>query len=874
MGEGRTRRGRALPVVGFQLSALCLVFLLTSSILTAATWCTIEVDVSDGQARALGDVDIRADASALFGARSLVTRSDGTAVLLGLPAGFYRLEISRVGYQWLEVQDVRCEPCGVVRLVVTLEETEGDEVVVLPSGPSVDPESMAVGQLLPRVALDRMPRHDPPENGQIGVPPSFSGAGFRPVEAIAFEGIKSAGFSGGSGPELVAVPRSPETGTNGRVSVGIGGGLTADPTGTRGDVTGLEDFLRARASFGVQPADGDVGTFLSFETNAADLESRVELDEGVSGDERQRRRQWERQSALAYGVLGWRPAPDNRVDLRLRWGRERQTGAASSLHVMPDSPLPLGDWEHTDHSIKLGWNALVSDALLVRIGAGYSGSAVGWEPKSLGVMEQDQSPDGLWSDGRGNGIWAGDGGVAAFDQSVDDLVGEAGLEWSVGSGHRLGFEASWYREDRDLEYSEWTNDAGLGERRISLGPVAARWESLIPPEVSRGVQESRRVALGDVWRAGPGLTVIFELEGSVLDFDAAGSGPGYHMGLEDTLSPRMGLVWDFEGSGRSRAWVRWARFRQGPGEAVRWRMTGALDVETTFIGDDGSHWDRSPGLITVASDLEPSVIDETVFGVEYELLSHLVAGAAGTVRRTRGNLAILTEDGGQTFYLDTPSGETWSERLDSESLEGWAWLRKRLANGWQAEVLVGWRQSRGAWQGPPTVDPADLDREYLADVLSPAALEGAWGPLPDDRRWHLEMGGSWLFAAGPSLGGRLTYRSGAPVSRLGALADGFGLDRRFVETRGSAGRSPELWRLDLVGSWPFPVGRGQLEAYAELNNLFGSQTAVSLDQRWTLLDEVQADGLDPAEQRTTGTWREPFVVQRPMELIVGLAYTW
>ena len=370
------------------------------------------------------------------------------------------------------------------------------------------------------------------------------------------------------------------------------------------------------------------------------------------------------------------------------------------------------------------------------------------------------------------------------------------------------------------------------------------------------------------------MTVIFGLEIGDLDFDSGEGGPGYHFGFEDGLSPRVGLVWDFEGTGRSRAWVRWARFRQGPGEPVRWRMTGAFDVETIFIDDDGASRERSPGPLSVASDLEPSVIDETVVGVEYELLSHLVAGAAGSFRRSEGHLAILTEDGGETFQLDRPSGEVWPDRLDSEVFETWAWVRKRLANGWQAEMLLGWRQSRGTWPGLPVVDPADLDREYLAGVLSPAALEGARGPLPDDRRWHLEMGGSWLFASGPSLGGRLTYRSGAPVSRLGALADGLGLDRRFTDSRGSGGRTPELWRLDLVGSWPFALGKGRLEAFAELSNLLNSQRAVRLDERWTVLDETQVGGLDPQEQQTAGTWRQPLIVQRPLEVRLGLAYRW
>ncbi|RLE19729.1 MAG: hypothetical protein DRJ65_19760, partial [Acidobacteria bacterium] len=811
-----------------ELSVLCLVFLLTSSGLSAQTWCTIDVEVRDARAEAVAGVDIHAEALLALESRSRQTGPGGAAVLLGLPAGAYRLEITREGYQWLEIQDVRCEPGGVVRLAVTLERTEGDEVVILPSGPSVDPESTVVGHFLSREAVQFLPSEV--THGAVG-------ARMRQVEAIAFEGVLRSGIVEQSGPQLVVVPRRPERNFHGRVAIDFGGGLTARPTRTRGDVTGLEDVMRSQVSFGGSPVDGRLGTFVAMEIESAGLDSRVAFDDGASGEEVDQRRQWDQKSVLAYGAIDWIAAPNHRIDLRLNWNRRRQQDLASSLHVVPESPIPGGDTEHLSRAMWVGWDALVSDALLLRAAGGFSDTTYQWRPTNSGPLMQDQSPDGSWSAGLGNGIWAGNGGVTAFDQAVDDLHAEANLEWSVGSGHRLAVESSWHREDRNLRYSESVDPFGFGLRRTLRGPVAERRDVLVSPGVSRGLEEVRRLVIRDAWRAGPGLTVVFGLEMTDLRFDAGEDRPSYHFAIDDTLAPRVGLVWDFEGEGRSRAWVHWARFRQFPGEAVKWRLTGALDVETLFVDDDGSSWERSPGTVSVASDLEPSVIDETVFGVEYELLSHLAVGAAGIIRLSDGGLAILTEDGGRTLGLGTPSGSAWPESLQSEVAEGWVWFRKRLANGWQAEMRVGWSRSRGTWSGPQDFNLVDLEREYLSDILSPAALDGASGPLPEDRRWLVEVHGSWVFEAGPSIGGRLSYRSGAPVSRLGALADGLGLDRRFTESRGTAGRTPELWRLDLVGSWPFAIGKGRLEAFAELSNLLNSQEAVRLDERWTMLDD-------------------------------------
>jgi len=846
--------------------AFCCVVLLTSSFLSAEPWCTIELGVKDGLGVAVAGVEVHAEGPGLSEVLHRETGPDGAVVLLGLSPGNFRLEMTREGYQWLEVQDVRCKPESVVRLVVTLERAEGDEVVILPSGPSVDPEGIAVGNFRSRVALESLP-----ESRTEG---SAEGVGQRQLEAQAFEGVIGTGRSERPGPRLGRVSQRPERGFHGRVAIDVGGGLQARATGTRGEVTDLDDLMRARISLGSLPESGRLGTFVALEVKAAGLESQVAFDDGASEEQLDRGRQWDQDTALAYGVIDWLAAENHRIDLRLNWDRQQQENLPSSLHVAPESPVPGGDSDSLDRAIRLEWNALVSDTQALRLEGGFSDTTDRWMPEGVGPMIQDQSPDGSWSGGLGNGLWSGDGGVAAFKQTVDDLHAEAGLEWSVGSGHRLALESSWRREGRDLRYPGSVDPVGLGVRTTYRGEVAERRDVLVLSGAGRGVEEVWRFGIQDAWRVGSGLTMILGLEMTDLRFDADGGRPGYSFGVDDTLSPRVGLVWDFEGEGRSRVWVHWARFRQGPGEAVKWRLAGAVDIETRFVDESGNSWERAPDQVGVDPGLEPSTIDETVFGLEYELLSNLVVGAAGILRRSTGGLAILTEDGGETLNLGTASGPGWTESLKSENAEGWIWMRKRLANGWQAEIQLGWRRSRGAWPGPSAFDLVDLDREYLSDVVSPAALESAWGPLPDDRRWHGEINGSWLFGIGLSLGGRLSYQSGAPVSRLGALDDGLGLDRRFLEHRGSAGRTPELWRLDFVGSWPFEVGKGRLEAFAEVSNILNSQEAIRLDERWSLLDEGQAVGLDPGEQRTPGTWGELLLVQRPLELRVGLAYSW
>ena len=75
-------------------------------------------------------------------------------------------------------------------------------------------------------------------------------------------------------------------------------------------------------------------------------------------------------------------------------------------------------------------------------------------------------------------------------------------------------------------------------------------------------------------------------------------------------------------------------------------------------------------------------------------------------------------------------------------------------------------------------------------------------------------------------------------------------------------------------SWPFEVDSGVLEARFEAANLLNSHRAVVQDERWSLLDEDQAAGLDREAQYTPGTWGEPLITQAPLEIRLGLGYRW
>ncbi len=879
MGAGARRQ---CPVGGPRLSVnLRNVFawgLVAGSAVVATSLeptCSLEVNVEDGRGVALSGVEVTADAPMLFDARRGVTDAKGRTVVSGLEPGEYRLQLDLAAYQWLEVERVLCPPDGTVRLWTVLEAVEGDEVVILQSGPMVDAESQEAGWWLDRDELEPLPR------ALVGAPamPVLAGT---VVESAAGVGLPAASrqwqgrFLVDSGEmaqaPLRVVTRPPLASWQGEVGVQAGWGAAAAATGTRGAVSTLTGNERAFAAIGGGFAGDRTRLFVALEGGRARTSSEVEFGGSNAAEVVDHRQPSELQDVLLYGNLRWHATAAHVFGLRLRGAETSFDSAPSTLFTTSDSAIPLFDHQDAGGSVVVGWTAMFTETMALRLELGGARKTEHLRPEASGLLAQDQTAEGFFSNGFGNGIWSGAGGIARVDDTRRLFSVEGGLEWAAGRRHHFSAESGWVEDSRRIRL----DPSGPGDRIFWRDGDGSRIEVLAVPDTVTGVTRGGTFAVSDRWRVGRNATLLLSLDFKNLDFDGGFGRYGYGLNPADTAGFGAGVVWDFEGRGRSRAWVNWSRSRPDLDEVIRLRLSGAFDIERIFDFEDDAVPPEvlPPGEVRVGSAMVPAVADDVTLGVEYEVLSDVAVGLAATHHRIGGGVASLSEDGGGSFSVGTPEGPLWPDALASERWQANAWARKRLTSSWQASLTLQWSQTRGTWSGARTADFAAVDREYLRDVVVPDALVNAWGPLPEDREWRVEILGSWTLNAGPVLGGRLRYTSGAPVSQLGALDGGFGLDRRFVDDRGSAGRTPELWHTDVVLSWPFEVGSGTLMARVEIRNLLNRQAAITIDERWSLLDETGAAGTDVLSQHSPGTWGQPLETQRPLEARFGFAYRW
>lgn len=114
----------------------------------------------------------------------------------------------------------------------------------------------------------------------------------------------------------------------------------------------------------------------------------------------------------------------------------------------------------------------------------------------------------------------------------------------------------------------------------------------------------------------------------------------------------------------------------------------------------------------------------------------------------------------------------------------------------------------------------------------PDAMVNAYGLLPNDRPYVAKAAASYRLGFGATLGGLLTVASGTPRNEFGTSAYGIPY-QTFVRPRGSAGRTPAIWSLDLHAAYELPTpgnGRVRPRLLLDLFNVGSPRKALLYDQ--------------------------------------------
>ena len=335
-------------------------------------------------------------------------------------------------------------------------------------------------------------------------------------------------------------------------------------------------------------------------------------------------------------------------------------------------------------------------------------------------------------------------------------------------------------------------------------------------------------------------------------------GQGRSIPMQDEWSPRVGFTWDVAHNGKSKLYGFYGIYYERPSNIIgafygynaifhyEWFADAALTQPVGACVALGLY----PGKVEGGPEggrLKGSYTQESLLGFQYEVKPELSLGARVIYRDLGRAIEDISPDGGLTFILTNPDQWTDVWIADYQGRPGYRWrypqpvrryealeltADKRFSNRWSLQASYTLSRLEGNAEGLYSNDYAGtLMPNVTGQYDLPELLYNSFGPLPNDRTHVVKVFGSYFFENIPlELSGRFTLMSGTPISKRGAHPAVVGLPGPFLEPRGSAGRTPTVWSLDVGLQYTFKLGKSGLAVRADIFNLTDQQVTTQVDQ--------------------------------------------
>jgi len=881
------------------------VLLLVSSLASASA--AAQQTTGDIQGRVVGpagqpviDARVTVTSSSLQGERQTLSDARGRFVVPSLPAGSYAVAIRRIGYGPVRVQDVPVRLGSTTSLGdISLEEraVEVAEVVVSGAKPVIDPVSPASGATLDSSQFRSLPtgrdfRDLIPFVPQANATPyasTFAGTadevnigGSTGLEnAFYVDGVNVTVFAGTSITLPFNFVREIQVNTGGyeaeygRALSGVINVVT--PSGGNefhGQALGFftADELRTAPRVGAGAANPvnfnqyDVGLSLSGPIRRDRLWFSVAYDPTATHQDvllaalpKQTDTQVRHQLA---GKLTW--SPGGNTDVALTFLGDPYTHDWLIPNVLPATTDP-------------------NTALFHETGGGTTVAVEGRQrfgPKTqltVGVSRLDRHldvgpPSGATSLGAVTRLDdyitnASSLGVTGYDNSRESRTAvRVGLTLLAGV-HAWKFGA----EFEDNRFAE-----GGIYSQISHLPDTANHDTVYVWFENYGHEHVRNrvptVYVEDAWEVSPRFRVSaglrWESQHMTGDVGAART-------IANELAPRLGLVYELGASGSQRLFASAGRFyEQIPLWAVIfWNSTGAQLVrqypQNPLVDSSNGSFVSPPinyGAIPATPDLLGQSYDQLTVGYDRALGGSIKVGAHATYRVLHWALEDGIPPGDSVLRMGNPGRGPLAAMPRARQRYAALELSVERSTPGPLYLMASYVLSRniGNYTGLYATDyqlahPNSGPQYDYPDLMTP----NAYGLLPNDRTHVAKVAASYHLGFGATLGGFLTAASGVPLNEYGTSAYATGY-YTFLRPRGSVGRTPAIWSLDLHASYDLPVPQGAKVRPRILLDVFN----VGSPRKALLYDQVHY--LDAGKTVQNPTYGAVTKYQPPMSARVGL----
>ena len=396
----------------------------------------------------------------------------------------------------------------------------------------------------------------------------------------------------------------------------------------------------------------------------------------------------------------------------------------------------------------------------------------------------------------------------------------------------------------------------------------------------------------------------------------------------DNAQPRLGLVWDFTGTGKGKVFVNYARFLETP---------IPLDINVRAGGDEiqidknanVNQLNAGPGASIIAGSasglgclgcaptppdigLKPQTVHEGSAGFEYEIRRDLVIGARGIYRAQGDVIEDGSFDDGTTYFLFNPGrrgdqahGLTTEDMACSLPVGCFGPARryyraleltatKRFTNNYQFIASYVFSSLTGNYEGLFRNDNGQADPNITSLFDLPELLPNTYGRMPNDRPHQFKVDGSYRTPWKVLIGASFRAQTGIPFNQL-IPHPIYGNNEGFAVQRGTAivptvavvdpnfpnnvqgigsNRTPFTWNLDMNASYPIKFGeRRELRLSADWFNVFNVQRAIRLDETFSINSGISGVANTAANRFPNPFYGAGTIFQFPSSLRLGVKFT-
>jgi len=880
--------GSAVHSVSRWLTVILL--LIPACALSQETTGRLEGRLVDAKGDPIPSVTVLVSGPALQGARGAQSGSDGRFFLLALPVGEYSVRTSSPAYRAQLVEGIRIQlgqetHLGTLKLEEQVHQVE--EVVVAGHATIIDPTSTTIGANLGAQTYQGLPiERDyktvatllPHANtSTLGDPPNFAGG----------TGLENRYFVDGID---VTDPYRSATATRlpynfvQELQVKIGGyeaEYRSSLGGTVNAVTYSGGNKVAGQVFGFFTSNGLSGTPRSIPGEPSADKSYALYDVGFGiGGPIQRDKLWyyaaynPSRSSEDVAIPGFGSYQDRATTHslagKLTWrANERNTLVLTTVgdpttgqQVTPPTVQPVNidpflfDVKQGGIGVLLEGRHLLGTSLLLETGLSYLSRKDESTPQTELGRTEAFFVDSL-------GVPSGGGSRGRNDSAV----GMASLHatW-IGSGQefKAGVEYRTTGLDFDSKYDiiiQTSATLYYYQTASFKGHVASRAPSFF---IEHAWRPTQRLAVNDGlrWDGQYWISSEDEVAQTILD----------------QWQPRIGLTYQTGRLGTQKAYATFGRFYQDLTTAP---LFWYYNLNSYFYAANYDHDPRldPSGADTLAASggyIQPKLVglkgqyfDEFTVGYERQVGSRASINVRGIQRSLRQGV----EDG-----IDPSTGAIGLSNPGLGALSQFPPMTRRysaleLSCQGQADKDLSFLASyvlsraRGNYEG---LFDSRLNNPYpnatgLYDVVD--QLVNATGLLPNDRTHVFKLSVSRRMGSGLTLGAVGVVESGMPVSELGGASTGPPY-YRFIGARGSHGRTPALWDLNLRVGYELRHGSGggfvpklTLDAF----HIASSRTAVRYDEVHYRALDSSGNEIDP-----NPNYGAPLAYQPPMKIRLGL----